>query len=46
VQRALNAVVVPAYKGSEHSIEWEIDLSGGKKSGPVGKGDADKPAAE
>jgi hypothetical protein len=44
VQRALNAVVVPAYKGAEHSAEWEIDLSGGKKSGPVGKGDADKPA--
>ena len=48
VQRALNAVVVPAYKGSEHSVEWEIDLSGGKKSGPVGGGktDADKPASD
>jgi hypothetical protein len=42
VQRALNAVVVPAYKGAEHSEEWEIDLTGGKKSGPVG---GDKPAA-
>ncbi len=44
VQRALNSIVVPAFKGPEHSAEWEIDLSGGKKSGPVGKGDADKPA--
>jgi hypothetical protein len=42
VQRALNAVIVPAYKGSEHTVEWEIDLTGGKKSGPVG---GDKPAA-
>ena len=40
VQRALNAVIVPAYNGSEHTSEWEIDLTGGKKSGPVGaKGD-------
>ena len=41
VQRALNAVIVPAYVGSEHTSEWEIDLTGGKKSGPVGgaKGD-------
>lgn len=40
VQRALNAVIVPAYKGEEHTVEWEIDLTGGKKSGPVGgKGD-------
>jgi hypothetical protein len=43
VQRAINAVVVPAYKGSEHTVQWEIDLTGGKKSGPVGGGD--KPAA-
>jgi hypothetical protein len=42
VQRAINAVVVPAYKGAEHTLEWQIDLSGGKKSGPVG---GDKPAA-
>ena len=42
VQRAMNAVVVPAYKGPEHNIEYEIDLTGGKKSGPVG---GDKPAA-
>ena len=29
-------------------VEWEIDLSGGKKSGPVGGGktDADKPASD
>ena len=34
-------MIVPAYVGSEHTTEWEIDLTGGKKSGPVGgaKGD-------
>jgi hypothetical protein len=44
VQRALNAVIVPAYNGSEHTAEWEIDLTGGKKSGPVegSKGEAAK----
>jgi len=36
VQRALNAIIVPAFVGPEHSEEWEIDLTGGKKSGPVG----------
>lgn len=46
VQRAMNAIVVPAYKGGEHTEEWEIDLSGGKKSGPVGGDKADKPAAD
>ena len=43
VARAINAVIVPAYQGPEHSVEWVIDLTGGKKSGPVGaeeKGDA------
>jgi hypothetical protein len=35
VQRALNAVIVPAYVGSEHTEEWVIDLTGGKKSGPA-----------
>jgi len=35
VQRALNAVIVPAYVGSEHTEEWTIDLTGGKKSGPA-----------
>jgi hypothetical protein len=42
VQRAINAVIVPAYQGPEHTLEWEIDLTGGKASGPVGgaKGDA------
>lgn len=41
VQRALNAVIVPAYNGSEHTEEWVIDLTGGKKSGPA-KSDAPK----
>lgn len=40
VQRAINSVIVPAYKGAEHTEEWDIDLTGAKKSGPVGKGDA------
>lgn len=40
VQRALNAVIVPAYKGAEHTEEWEIDLTGANKSGPVGKTEA------
>jgi len=35
VQRALNAVIVPAYVGAEHTEEWVIDLTGGKKSGPA-----------
>jgi hypothetical protein len=44
VQRALNAVIVPAYNGPEHTTEWVIDLTGGKKSGPVegSPGDAAK----
>lgn len=41
VQRALNAVIVPAYVGAEHTEEWVIDLTGGKKSGPA-KTDAPK----
>ena len=44
VQRALNAVIVPAYKGSEHTVQWQIDLTGGKKSGPVAGAGTDKPA--
>ena len=46
VQRALNAVIVPAYNGAEHSEEWEIDLTGGKKSGPVGGGKSDAAKSE
>ncbi len=41
VQRALNAVIVPAYNGEEHTEQWVIDLTGGKKSGPA-KSDAPK----
>jgi hypothetical protein len=48
VQRAINAVIVPAYVGPEHTVEWEIDLTGNKKSGPVGgeKSDAAKDATK
>ena len=44
VERAMKAVVVPAYTGSEQHLEWEIDLSGSKtpKSGPNGGGDDEK----
>jgi hypothetical protein len=38
VLRAMKAVIVPPYQGSEQTLNWEIDLKGGKvkKSGPVG----------
>jgi hypothetical protein len=36
VMRAMKAVIVPAFQGEEKTLNWEIDLSGGKKSGPVG----------
>ena len=36
VLRAMKAIIVPAYQGSEQLVNWEIDLTGGKKSGPVG----------
>ena len=37
VLRAMGNVIVPAFTGSEHTIEWEIDLTGAKKSGAVEK---------
>jgi hypothetical protein len=38
VLRAMGSVIVPAYKGDEHTVVWEIDLKGGKQkhSGPQG----------
>lgn len=36
VLRAMRAVIVPPYQGAEQTLNWEIDLTGGKKSGPVG----------
>ncbi|HVY24890.1 MAG TPA: hypothetical protein VHB79_00005 [Polyangiaceae bacterium] len=36
VLRALKAIIVPAYQGAEETVNWEIDLTGKKKSGPVG----------
>jgi hypothetical protein len=43
VLRAMGSVIVPAYKGDEHTVVWEVDLSGAKvkKSGPKG-GDKDE----
>jgi hypothetical protein len=40
VLRAMKAVIVPAYQGAEQTLNWEIDLTGGKKSGPVGSDEA------
>jgi len=31
--RAMANVIVPAYNGPEKTVEWELDLSGGKKTG-------------
>jgi hypothetical protein len=36
VLRAMKAIIVPAYEGPEQTLNWEIDLTGKKKSGPVG----------
>jgi len=38
VLRAMKAVIVPSYQGPEQTLNWEIDLKGGKvrNSGPVG----------
>jgi hypothetical protein len=36
VLRAIKAVIVPAYQGAEQTVNWEIDLTGAKKSSPVG----------
>jgi len=37
VLRAMQSVIVPAYNGPEKTVEWEIDLSGGKKVGGAEK---------
>ncbi len=36
VLRALKAIIVPSYEGSEQTLNWEIDLTGAKKSAPIG----------
>jgi hypothetical protein len=36
VLRAMGAVIVKNYEGAPKTVEYEIDLTGGKKSGPVG----------
>jgi hypothetical protein len=38
-------VIVPPYQGEEKTLNWEIDLTGGKKSGPVG-GEAEEGKGE
>jgi hypothetical protein len=37
VLNAMKNVIVPAYTGEEHTVEWDVDLTGGKKSGPKEK---------
>jgi hypothetical protein len=39
VLRAMGSVIVPAYKGDEHTVVWQIDLTGAKQkhSGPKGE---------
>jgi hypothetical protein len=37
VLRAMSNVIVPAYAGEEHTVEWEIDLTGKKQSGAKGE---------
>ncbi|HTQ05543.1 MAG TPA: hypothetical protein VMI54_16890 [Polyangiaceae bacterium] len=41
VLRAMGSVIVPAYKGDEHTLVWQIDLTGAKQkhSGPKDSGD-------
>lgn len=36
ILRALNAIIVPAYQGDQVTLNWEIDLTGKKQSGPAG----------
>jgi hypothetical protein len=36
VLRAMGSIIVPAYTGGEHTVEWEVDLTGKKQSGPKG----------
>jgi hypothetical protein len=35
VLRAMKAIIVPAFTGSEHPMEWEVDLTGKKKDAPA-----------
>jgi hypothetical protein len=37
VLNAMKNVIVPAYTGEEHTVEWDVDLTGAKKSGPKAK---------
>jgi hypothetical protein len=36
VLRAMGSIIVPAYTGGEQTVEWEVDLTGKKQSGPKG----------
>lgn len=36
VLRAMGNTIVKTYEGPEKTVEWEIDLTGSKKSGPIG----------
>lgn len=38
VLRAMQAVIVRTYTGPEHTLEWDVDLTGAKKSGMASAG--------
>jgi len=44
LRAAIKAVIVPAYQGAEQTVNWEIDLTGAKKSAPVGGFSSDEDA--
>lgn len=39
VLRAMEAVIVRTYTGPEHTVEWDVDLTGAKKSGMANAGE-------
>jgi hypothetical protein len=42
ILRAMAAVIVKNYEGPQKTIQYEIDLTGGKKSGPIGGEEKEK----
>ncbi|HWA72624.1 MAG TPA: hypothetical protein VG937_09825 [Polyangiaceae bacterium] len=36
ILRAMGAVIVKNFEGTPHTVQYEIDLTGAKKSGPIG----------
>jgi len=42
ILRAMGAVIVKNFEGTPHTVQYEIDLTGGKKSGPIGGDDKEE----